>query len=68
MLVKNVAQNVGTHSKPYGGPFGHNKIKSSQQNKKISTINVIEVLVNAMHSGRPPYCWDFDILAIFPYA
>jgi len=25
-------------------------------------IDVIEVLVNAMQSGRSPYCWDFNIM------
>jgi len=25
------------------------------------TIDVIEVLVNAMHSGRSPYNWNFNI-------
>jgi len=35
MLVKNVGQHVGTHSKSYGHkPFGHNNNKISQQNKE----------------------------------
>jgi len=32
----------------------------------IGLIHVIEVLVNAKHSGRSPYRWDFNI-CVFLY-
>jgi len=30
----------------------------------MAIIDVIEVLVNAMHSGRSGYSWDFNIMDI----
>jgi len=32
----------------------------------LGVIDVIDVLVNAMHSDRSPYRWDFNIME-FPY-
>jgi len=34
----------------------------------VRKSDVIEVLVNAMHFGRLPYRWHFNIMDIFPYA
>jgi len=46
----------------------HNASFTDHQNPvplvSAHSIDVIKVLVNAMDSGRSPYCWDFNIMDI----